>query len=223
MGDVRAAHRVGVFTATCLAGLLAACSAKSGNSPPPHTATVTVKPSSTHPSASASPTRTAPPKPALVRTLPGDCDGLLSLFDIQQATGLPLPGKTAFVVGVPEKNIGRLAYINCRYGLAAAQSPPQLEIGVSLYITPEQAATRLRGTVEDYASHGATPRSMTVAGHSATLLAGASGQGYDVPLLVVGSGQRTVAVSLANGVTSAARQLTVMSKVAALALQRTGG
>ena len=29
-----------------------------------------------------------------------------------------LPGDTAFVVGAPEKSIGRLTYLNCRYGVA---------------------------------------------------------------------------------------------------------
>ena len=39
----------------------------------------------------------------------GDCYSLLSLYDVQQAIGHLIGGKTAFVVGLPEKNIGRLA------------------------------------------------------------------------------------------------------------------
>jgi hypothetical protein len=157
-----------------------------------------------------------------MKKLSGTCDSLLPQVDIEQTVGVRFTGKTAFVVGVAEKNIGRLAYLNCRYGLAAgAGATPDVEIGISLYNTPEQARRRLAGTVDDYRGHGATQSPATVSGMDATLLSGGGGAGYDVPLLVVASGQRTVAVSVVEKLVAPSRRGAVMAKVAALALDRT--
>ncbi|MDT4891282.1 MAG: hypothetical protein QOE97_317 [Pseudonocardiales bacterium] len=176
-------------------------------------------------SASPSPSATSPAR--IVTRLPGTCDTLLPLSAVKDAVGrLPL-GKTAFVVGRPEKGIGRLAYLNCRYSIptVAAGTPvtPGIEFGISLYASASQARERLAGTIADYVGHGATRSSFTVSGHDAALLVGATGQGYDVPLLVVASNQRTVAVSVVNAIAPAASRRHVMSALAALALARTGG
>jgi hypothetical protein len=157
-----------------------------------------------------------------MKKLSGNCDSLLPQVDVEDTMGVRFKGKTAFVVGVPEKNIGRLGYLNCRYGLTAgAGATPEAEIGVSLYNTPDQARKRLAGTIDDYRGHGATPSAATVSGMDATLLVGGSGAGYDVPLLVVASGQRTVAVSVVEKLLAPSKQGAVMAKVAALALRRT--
>jgi hypothetical protein len=157
-----------------------------------------------------------------MKKLSGSCDSLLPQVDVEDTMGVRFAGKTAFVVGVPEKNIGRLGYLNCRYGISAgAGGAPDTEIGVSLYNTPQQAQTRLSGTIDDYRSHGATQSPATVSGVDGTLLVGGSGAGYDVPLLVVASGQRTVAVSVVDTLLAPSRRGAVMAKVAALALQRT--
>jgi len=157
-----------------------------------------------------------------MKKLSGNCDSLLPQVEVEDIMGVRFKGKTAFVVGVPEKNIGRLGYLNCRYGLTAgAGGTPDAEIGVSLYNTPDQAQKRLAGTIDDYRGHGATQSAATVAGMDATLLVGGSGAGYDVPLLVVASGQRTVAVSVIDKLLAPSKQGAVMAKVAALALQRT--
>jgi hypothetical protein len=151
-----------------------------------------------------------------MKKLSGSCDSLLPQVDVEDTMGVRFAGKTAFVVGVPEKNIGRLGYLNCRYGISAgAGGAPDTEIGVSLY------NTRLSGTIDDYRSHGATQSPATVSGVDGTLLVGGSGAGYDVPLLVVASGQRTVAVSVVDTLLAPSRRGAVMAKVAALALQRT--
>jgi hypothetical protein len=60
-----------------------------------------------------------------------------------------------------------------------------------------------------------------VSGEQGTLLTGGSGAGYDIPLLVIASGQRTVAVSVVEKLLAPSRRGAVMAKVAALALQRT--
>ena len=157
-----------------------------------------------------------------MKKLSGNCDSLLPQVDVEDTMGVRFVGKTAFVVGVTEKNIGRLGYLNCRYGISAgAGATPATEIGISLYDTPDQAQKRLAGTIDDYRSHGATQSPATVSGADATLLTGGSGAGYDIPLLVVASGQRTVAVSVVDNLLAPSRRGAVMAKVAALALQRT--
>jgi hypothetical protein len=153
--------------------------------------------------------------------LVGTCDSLLPLPDVEDAVGQQISGKTAFVVGVPEKAIGRLAYLNCRYGLSGAT--PQLEIGVSLYGSPAQAMRRLSATVDDYRSNGATRTPVTVAGYPGALLVDGTGPNDSLPLLVVAAGQRTVAVSAATALISGADRQRRMSALAALAIQRTAG
>jgi len=172
-----------------LAGLLVAGCGKSTpkSAPPPSTGTASS--SASTPSSSAPATATAAP------TLGGECADLLSLSIIEQALGRPVIGQTAFVRGVAEPNIGRLTYLNCRYGLATPvrgkpAPQPQLEIGVSLYSSPSRATTRVQGTVADYRSHGASQQDAAVGKDPATILLG-----YGYPTLVVAEGPRTVAVS----------------------------
>ena len=131
-------------------------------------------------------------------------------------------GTASFVVGLPERDIGRLAYINCRYGLLGANSTPQVEIGVSLYSSPAQAQRRANGTVADYRDHGATETPVTVSGHEGAILIG-SAAGYNIPLLVVTSAQRTIAVSVLGRLLPAADRNDILTKIATLAVTRTGG
>jgi hypothetical protein len=157
-----------------------------------------------------------------MKRLSGNCDSLLPQVDVEDTMGVRFAGKNAYVVGVPEKNIGRLGYLNCRYGLSAGTGAiPETEIGISLYSTADQAQKRLAGTIDDYRSHGATQSAATVSGTAGTLFVGGNGAGYDVPLLVVAFGQRTVAVSVVDKLLAPSRRGAVMAKVAALALQRT--
>jgi hypothetical protein len=112
-------------------------------------------------------------------------------------------GRTAFVLGVADPGIGRLTYLNCRYGLSAAvkgkPAPvPLVEIGISLYNSPAQAARRVQGTVEDYQSHGALNRAVRVGQVQGTVLTG-----YGLPTLVVASGPRTAAVTVSPKLLSA--------------------
>jgi hypothetical protein len=175
-------------------------------------------------SASTRPSRTAHPKPSPTATaFNGDCGSLLSLFEVQQASGAPLSGKTAFVVGVAEKDIGRLTYLNCRYGLASANAVPQVEIGASLYRTPADAQRRITGTVQEYESVGARAERVRVAGRPAVILTGGQGAAYQVPTLVAADGQETVAVSVAIPGQSGARQHRTMITIARLALQNLSG
>lgn len=165
------------------------------------------------PSASASPTTTA------ARQLPGTCDGLLPAAAVDNALGHTVGGKTAFVVGLPEKDIGRIGYINCRYGLpAGAQAKtaiPKVEIGVSLYRSADLAAKRIPATVDAYTAHGAKSTTTKVNGVSADVLTGGTAAGYRMPTLVLASGQRTVAVTVDERAgASATKDLVALAKLA---------
>ena len=105
-------------------------------------------------------------------------------------------GKTADVLGIAEPNIGRLTYLNCRYGIPAAVKgkpapAPGVEIGISLYDSAAQATRRVQGTVADYRTHGATEQSAAVNQLPASILLG-----YGGPTIVVAAGPRTVAVTV---------------------------
>jgi hypothetical protein len=157
--------------------------------------------------------------------LPGTCDSMLPLAAIDNALGRGIAGQTAFVVGLAEADIGRLATVNCRYGLPATADPtavPVVEIGVSLYDTAEDASKRIPATVDDYVTHGATKSATTVAGHPATILIGGSGAGYAASTIVLAAGQRTVAVGIVENPPNADPTKDLIA-LATVALTNTGG
>ena len=140
----------------------------------------------------ASPTATAKVEPSLG----GRCEDLLPVSVVNIALRRVIVGRTAFVLGVAEPQIGRLTYLNCRYGLSAPRKGkpapvPQVEIGLSLYSSPAQASRRVQGTVDDYLSHGAADKGVRVGQVSGTVLTG-----YGLPTLVAAAGPRTVAVTV---------------------------
>jgi len=142
--------------------------------------------------APASPTATVKVEPSLG----GRCEDLLPVGVVNVALRRVIVGRTAFVLGVPEPQIGRLTYLNCRYGLSAPvkgkPAPvPLVEIGLSLYRSPAQASRRVQGTIDDYLSHGASDKGVRVGPVSGTVLTG-----YGLPTLAAAAGPRTVAVTV---------------------------
>jgi hypothetical protein len=202
--------------------LITACS--SGHPGSARTKTVTV-PAPT-PTVRTTTSTTPSPTPRPQTSLGGPCDALLPLFTVEQTISRDVAGQTAFVVGVPDKTIHRLAYLNCRYGIPegaqGAAAVPAIEIGVSLYSTAGYAQRRLTATIDDYEAHGADRLTRRVAGHPAVLLTGSTQAGYDAPLLVLAYGQRTVAVNIAEPMPAPARDRAMVA-LAALALDRTAG
>jgi hypothetical protein len=180
---------------TLLAGCSKAATKKTASdTPAPVTSTSTSSTSSSTSSSSstsarATPTTTAKP------SLGGQCDDLLPVSTIDNAVGLPVIGKTSFIIGIPEPNIGRLVRLFCRYGISSpAKGKPavaKVEISLSLYATSAQANSRVRGTIEDYRAHGATQSSTAVGQFPGTILLG-----YGSPTLVAAAGPRTVAVTI---------------------------
>ena len=147
---------------------------------------------------SATPKKTAKPTPtkAVAASLGGTCDDLVPVTTVDIALKVPITGQTAFVVGTAEKDIGRLTYLNCRYGLAAAKKgkpapTPKVEIGISLYKSAAQAALRVQGTIEDFALHTGLRQDVHVGKYVGYILLG-----YGDPTIVVAAGPRTVAVTV---------------------------
>ncbi len=151
--------------------------------------------------------------------LPGTCLDLLPAAAVDNALNKTLAGKTSFVVGTPDKTIGRVGYLNCRYGVRN-NAMPAVEIGVSLYRTAAKAAARITATADDFGNHGASSAKVQVDGAAATILTGGRGVGYDSPTLVLATGQRTIAVSLGNALPLAGRTKN-LTALARLALERT--
>jgi hypothetical protein len=206
--------------------LLAACT----SSKPTRFVTVTTTPT---PPSTPTPTVTTPvvtptPSPTVTHltSLKGTCDTLLPDGSVFNAIDIDqLPGDDAFVVGKPDPAIGRLAYLNCRYGVTGTgdAAAPKIEIGISLYDTATQAAQRITATVDDYTAHGASTSPLDLDGTPATMLTGGVGDDYDVPTLVTSSGQRTVAVSVHDAVATGAQAAKDATSLAKLALAHTGG
>lgn len=214
--------------------VLAGCGSNQPSSP----VTVTVPPSTPRSTGTSTSGATGSSSPAVpggssassgtgTKTkLNGTCESLLPDFLVTQALGVTqLAGTTAFVVGQPDKAIGRLGYLNCRYGITGTgtTAKAKVEIGVSLYATAQQATSRIGATVDGYHAHGAHSTPAAVGALTGTRLTGGVGVGYTVPLLVVASGQRTVAVSVDP---AAAKGVDVNRggvQLAALAVQRTAG
>ena len=172
-------------------------------------------------STSATPTT---PKPTSSTTLGGDCPAVLPVVTVDRVVGKPVPGKTSFIVNLPDYPIGQVQRINCQYGLATPAgkttppSAPLVEASVSLYNTAAHATARVAATRETWREHGASPRAVTVAGHPAVVLTG-----YGSPLLVLGVGARTVALSVAATLVPATRLDAVLTSLAASALHNAGG
>ena len=184
----------------------------------PTPSTSTPAPSTTPPSSSAkpSPSHTKPPPPKYTR-LTATCRGDMRLTTVEKAIGQKLRGTTAYAVGRGDPTIGRLMYINCKYGVSRARGA-FIEVTVSLYRSIGAAADRVRGTILDFTSHGATSSGTKIAGRNATLLLGANMLAYG-PTVVLHAGLRTVAVTLRP---DASNPTPTLKQVATLAVRRTG-
>ena len=135
-----------------------------------HTVTITASgPTSGSSSASSSSASSATSsQPATPMTkFSGNCYALLTLYDVQRAAGYTIGGKTAFIVGIPDKTAWALElpelsvrpFRPLRRGRSAT---PQIEINVALYSTPAQAQKRAASTVSDYVANGATATQVTI-------------------------------------------------------------
>src|SRR5882762_757648 len=119
-----------VLIAVSACGSSGSKNAKTTPSTPPGSTTSPTASTSAAPSTSASPTK-------LVTKRHGTCDTLLPQPEVEDLMGNHFVGKNAYVVGVPDKNIGRLGYLNCRYGLGTSgKGSPPVEVGLPLPLVP---------------------------------------------------------------------------------------
>lgn len=186
------------------------------------TSTPSLTPSITTSTTTAT-TASTSPKPTSSTSLGGDCAAVLPVVAVDRAVGKTVPGQTAFVINVPDYSIGQVERVNCQYGLVTPKgktvaSAPLVEASVSLYDTSAHAATRVAATQETWREHQAIPHAVTVAGHRGVVLVG-----YGPPLLVLGVGARTLAISAATTLVPAARTDAVLVALAASALRGAGG
>jgi len=129
--------------------------------------------------------------------LPDSCSQILPIVDLDQALGIPLVGRTAYIRGVAEPKIKRLGRVTCRYGLRRLPgnktTPARLEVGISVYADAGWATKRIESTVTASRSEGAAPKQVQVSGRPATVLLGAG-----PPLIVLALDTRTIAISFGN-------------------------
>jgi hypothetical protein len=220
-----------VVVVLCAGSVLAACKGATQKAPTV-TVQVTRSPSSSdhstpsHPKTSAkSSGHSSPPGQTLhagppMSKLPGPCDDLLPTPAIVNAIGQKIHGEAIFVVGLPDHSIGRVGYINCRYG--GTKTAPAIEIQVSLYQSDAKAAARIGPNRDDFIGHGAKATKMTVGGVPAILLVGGTGDGY-APTIVMALGQRTIAVSIRKDAVKSAKLVADLKALAFLAAERTTG
>jgi len=208
----RSASGAGVLAALGL--LLAGCT----QAAPPGGSVSTPASTPAASSATSSPSRSATPSPVATGepSLGGRCEDLLSVGTVNIALRRTVVGRTAFILGVAEPDIGRLTYLNCRYGIPAPVKgkpapQPQVEVGISLYNSPAQANRRIEATIEYYRAHGASDRPARVGAGQGTMLSG-----YGMPTVVVAAGPRTVAVSVTPKLLTAGStaQLAALAKAA---------
>jgi hypothetical protein len=154
---------------------------------------------STSPVADTSTSRKPSPPPAkpAITKLPGTCKALLDADSINKVLGQKLTGSVQYAVGPGDASINRLTFIDCRYGVIRGKAPA-VEIRVALYRSAGDAADRIRATVQDFETHGASATTTTVGGQPATLLIGANMLTYG-PTLVKVAGVRTIAVTMRPG------------------------
>jgi hypothetical protein len=177
--------------------------------------------------ASASPSGTArasgsgSPTPTATSTaapLPGSCQSLLPLIDLDEALGVPMVGQTNYIKGVAEPKIKRTGRVTCRYGIVKVGhnlKPPKLEVGVSTYTDDAAATQRVETTVTGLRSEGATPTDVQVNGVPAKVLSTSAGGAT----LVVATGSRTVVMTLAEKVIKPADTVKVLTAIGTIALK----
>ena len=167
--------------------------------------------SSTAGAPTPAPTTAASPSAAPAYELPSSCAALLTLGQIDDALGSPLPGETTYTVGAAEPEIGRTGRITCGFGAAPATDTtgagsPLLELSVFTYRDAAAAADRVATTVEAQQSRGARSEGAVVPGADAVLLTAADGA-----TLVATVAARTYSLSMVPGVLDAASTPSVMA------------
>jgi hypothetical protein len=174
-------------------GLLAAGCGQKSDSNPQSTPSASGTPSGT-PSGSGSATPSGSGGTGTPAALPESCADVLTLDELDQAAGKPLPGQTLYIKGQAEPKIKRTGRVTCRYGVRKVghRDSVPLEVGVSAYSDATSASDRVDFTVNSQRGNGAQASDFDGAGgvKGTVLITG------DNSTAVFAKGTSTVAISL---------------------------
>jgi hypothetical protein len=126
------------------------------------------------------------------RPVPKSCGGVATLAEVTDILQVAVTGQTLPVVGVPEPKIGRIARIDCYYGVPAGQplTAAPVSIGLASYSDDASARKRMTSTVSDEKDAGAKANDVPVGPDRGVLLNSTK------HTLVAARGNNTVVVSV---------------------------
>ncbi|HSV66838.1 MAG TPA: hypothetical protein VLJ59_13130 [Mycobacteriales bacterium] len=204
-----------VLTGLSVVLLVAGCGQKSsgGSGEPSPPATL---PGSAPGAAGGSP---APSGSAAPATLPDTCADVLTLDELDKVVGHTVPGRSVYILGKDEPKIHRTGRVTCRYGVhkLGRTTVVPVEVGLSAYSDVGSAADRIRVTVADQRTHGATPVDVSLGGTPGTVLLNPA-----TALLVFVTGQRTAAISITKDVATGDRARDVLIQLGTAVLAHVG-
>jgi hypothetical protein len=158
----------------------------------------------------------APAGAGAERAVPDDCAAVATLDDLSRILNNYVPGPVQRIVGVPQDNIGRVARLDCYYGVPDGQpaGAAQVWIGLAGYVNEESARKRLTATVADEraASTTASVSEVPVGQGRGVLIRNANW------MLVAGRGKTTVIVQVVPAIVREDHAGAVLGQVADHAL-----
>lgn len=158
---------------------------------------------------SVSPSASASPSAGAV-ALPTSCTDVLTLDDLDKATGHVIAGQSAYIKGQSEPKIHRTGRITCRYGIHKVGHTVYIpvEVGISAYSDVGSASDRVQYTIDQQRSAGASPSEVSLGGTKATVLVSAGSA-----LLVFAKDAETVAISVTKEVATGDAAKTILVKL----------
>lgn len=130
--------------------------------------------------------------PAGDKPIPKTCGGLATITEVTDILGAAVTGQTLPIVGVPEPKIGRVARIDCYYGVpdGKAVADAVVAIGLANYSDEAAAKRRMSSTVDAEREAGAKASDVPVGSDRGVLLTGAK------RTLVAVRGKNTIVVAV---------------------------
>lgn len=197
---------VGVATVLIVAGVLV--SGCSFASPPLQTPPIPTFSTSTAP----------PPITRGNRPVPKTCAAVVSRQEVEIQVGKQLTGDSQEIVGVPEPSIGRVARLDCYYGIPSgkARGSASVMIGIASYKDASSAQQRLVSSVQALQASGARATNVPVGPDKGVLLSG--GQDKNMLTLVVAHGSTSVVINAVHNMVASSKMQQVLVKLADRAL-----
>jgi hypothetical protein len=194
-------------------GLLVGCGQKSNGGGGTSPGAGASGPTSAGPGASGNPSS----GPGATVALPASCTDVLALDDLDKVIGHLIAGQAVYIKGKPEPKINRTGRITCRYGVRKVGHNVHvpIDVGISAYSDEGSAADRVRYTVNQQRSGGATASDVALGGTKATALVAAGSA-----LLVFAKNAETVAISVTKEVSTGDAAKAILVKLGNLVIGR---